>query len=208
MKKDTSILCDPVSYSQCWRIWLCSMPEIRKGHSKEKLVERLQFHVVWQDSNNCPSLYRCRRALPPSMITYPEVHFANNILDGFPEAVFGRPDNGWMDLELFFTWLRDTFIASLAARHVTKSVYVVRRWIFNPLEFGSQWTLQCPVIWSSSHHLKKIGDRLSLTILPKSASSTPILPKSPQLSPILSQSSCCPDHRCYCFYRTEYHQWC
>ncbi|XP_053402897.1 uncharacterized protein LOC123562153 [Mercenaria mercenaria] len=56
------------------------------------------------------------------LIVYPGQRFAYNPLEGFPEAVMGRTDNGWMDADLFATWLTDVFIPSINERGVRKPV--------------------------------------------------------------------------------------
>ena len=58
----------------------------------------------------------------PSMIAYPGQRFLQNPLEGFPDAVLGRSENGWMDSELFLTWLRDVFIPSVDQRGVKKPI--------------------------------------------------------------------------------------
>lgn len=45
------------------------------------------------------------------MIVYPGQRFGYNILDGFEDAAFGRSDNGWMDTELFMTWLTSVYLS-------------------------------------------------------------------------------------------------
>lgn len=56
------------------------------------------------------------------LIVYPGQRFAYNPLEGFPEAVMGRTENGWMDSDLFATWLIDVFIPSVNERAVRKPV--------------------------------------------------------------------------------------
>ena len=56
------------------------------------------------------------------MIVYPGQRFLQNPLEGFPDAVLGRSENGWMDSELFLTWLRDVFIPSVEQRGVKKPI--------------------------------------------------------------------------------------
>jgi hypothetical protein len=40
-----------------------------------------------------------------SMIIYLGQRFAYNPLEGFEDAAFGRSENGWMDSEVFISWL-------------------------------------------------------------------------------------------------------
>ncbi|XP_060578915.1 uncharacterized protein LOC132735898 [Ruditapes philippinarum] len=59
---------------------------------------------------------------PKPLIVYPGKRFATNPLEGFPEAVMGRTENGWMDSELFVTWLRDVFVPALDDRAIKRPV--------------------------------------------------------------------------------------
>ncbi|XP_071138373.1 uncharacterized protein [Mytilus edulis] len=54
----------------------------------------------------------------PPMIVYPGVRFKYNPLEGFEDAILGRSINGWMDSDLFLTWLRETFLPHIKARKV------------------------------------------------------------------------------------------
>ena len=53
--------------------------------------------------------------LPP-MIVYPGVRFHYNPLEGFENAVMGRSENGWMDSNLFYTWITETFHPSVQVK--------------------------------------------------------------------------------------------
>ncbi|XP_050400998.1 uncharacterized protein LOC126817869 [Patella vulgata] len=56
------------------------------------------------------------------LIVFPGQRFSYNPLEGFEEASFGRTENGWMDSELFSTWLRDMFIPEVVERGVRRPV--------------------------------------------------------------------------------------
>ncbi|CAG2186154.1 unnamed protein product [Mytilus edulis] len=58
----------------------------------------------------------------PPMIVYPGVRFKYNPLEGFEDAILGRSINGWMDSDLFLTWLRETFLPHIKARKVSLPV--------------------------------------------------------------------------------------
>jgi hypothetical protein len=55
------------------------------------------------------------------MIIFPGQRFSYNPLDGFEEAAMGRSETGWMDSEVFTSWLKDVFIPGIEARHVKKT---------------------------------------------------------------------------------------
>jgi len=59
------------------------------------------------------------------MIIYPGQQFSYNPLEGFEEAAMGRSDNGWMDSEVFTSWLTEVFIPEIEARHVKKPVLLL-----------------------------------------------------------------------------------
>jgi hypothetical protein len=59
------------------------------------------------------------------MIIYPGQRFAYNPLEGFEDAAFGRSENGWMDSEVFISWLRNVFIPSIESRNVRKPVLLL-----------------------------------------------------------------------------------
>ncbi|CAG2228145.1 unnamed protein product [Mytilus edulis] len=59
--------------------------------------------------------------LPP-MLVFPGERFRFNPLEGFTEAVLGRTKTGWMDSELFYTWVRDHFITAIKDRKVIRSI--------------------------------------------------------------------------------------
>ena len=52
------------------------------------------------------------------MIVFPGERFTRNMLEGFDEAVLGRSINGWMDSELFVSWLQTVFIPDIESRKV------------------------------------------------------------------------------------------
>ena len=52
------------------------------------------------------------------MIVFSGVRFAYQPLKDFPDAAFGRSDNGWMDSELFISWLQNVFVPHLDAKKV------------------------------------------------------------------------------------------
>lgn len=56
------------------------------------------------------------------LIVYPGQRFSYNPLEEYPDAVMGRTENGWMDSELFITWLSDVFVPSINERGVRKPV--------------------------------------------------------------------------------------
>ncbi|XP_061169161.1 uncharacterized protein LOC133178483 [Saccostrea echinata] len=60
-----------------------------------------------------------RHFLKP-LIVFPGQRFFYNPLDGFPEAVMGRTATGWMDKELFYTWMKDVFIPHINVSGVKK----------------------------------------------------------------------------------------
>lgn len=59
------------------------------------------------------------------MIIYPGQRFSYNPLEGFEEAALGRSDNGWMDSEVFTSWLQEVFIPGVEARQVKKPVLLL-----------------------------------------------------------------------------------
>ncbi|CAG2246721.1 unnamed protein product [Mytilus edulis] len=62
--------------------------------------------------------------LPP-MLVFPGERFRYNPLEGFTEAVLGRTKTGWMDSELFYTWVRDHFITAIKDRKVKRPVILL-----------------------------------------------------------------------------------
>ena len=53
------------------------------------------------------------------MIVFPGQRFSYDPLQGFEDGgAFGRSDSGWMDTELFTTWLRDVFLPGIKERGV------------------------------------------------------------------------------------------
>ena len=52
------------------------------------------------------------------LIVYPGQRFGYNPLEGFLDAEMGRSENGWMDSELFLTWMKQVFIPSINERGV------------------------------------------------------------------------------------------
>ena len=59
------------------------------------------------------------------MIVFPGQRFNYNPLHGFEEAFLGRSDNGWMDTELFFTWLKEVFLPEINRRQVKRPVLLL-----------------------------------------------------------------------------------
>lgn len=59
------------------------------------------------------------------MIVYAGQRFSYNPLDGFDEAVMGRSENGWMDTELFKTWLSDVFVKDINQQNLKKPVILI-----------------------------------------------------------------------------------
>ena len=59
------------------------------------------------------------------MIIYPGQRFSYNPLEGFEKAALGRSENGWMDSELFTSWLKEVFIPGVEARHIKKPVLLL-----------------------------------------------------------------------------------
>ncbi|CAC5414167.1 unnamed protein product [Mytilus coruscus] len=55
------------------------------------------------------------------ILVFPGERFRYNPLEGLTETVLGRTKTGWMDSELFYTWLRDHFITAIKDR---KSAWV------------------------------------------------------------------------------------
>lgn len=64
----------------------------------------------------------CITQVTKPMIVYPWVRFSYNPLEGFPDSVFGRAETGWMDSELFVTWLAEVFEPALSDREIKRSV--------------------------------------------------------------------------------------
>ncbi|XP_046581221.1 MFS-type transporter clz9-like, partial [Haliotis rubra] len=56
------------------------------------------------------------------MIVYPGSRFHYNPLEGFESAVLGRSESGWMDSELFASWLHTVFIPHINRCAVKKPV--------------------------------------------------------------------------------------
>ncbi|MEW8544190.1 MAG: hypothetical protein AB2693_11710, partial [Candidatus Thiodiazotropha sp.] len=52
------------------------------------------------------------------LIVYPGERFSYNPLEGFPDAVLGRTVSGWMDKDLFATWLKDVFLPGVKERGI------------------------------------------------------------------------------------------
>ncbi|CAC5358555.1 unnamed protein product [Mytilus coruscus] len=61
----------------------------------------------------------------PTMFVFPGERFRYNLLEGFTEAVLGRTKTGWMDSELFYTWVRDHFISAIQDRKVKRPVILL-----------------------------------------------------------------------------------
>lgn len=56
------------------------------------------------------------------MMVYPGVRFSYNPLERFPFLFFGRTESGWMDSELFVTWLSEVFEPALSEREIKHPV--------------------------------------------------------------------------------------
>ena len=60
------------------------------------------------------------------MLVFPGKNFRHEFMERFyhflPDATFGRSSNGWMDSELFSTWLELTFNAYVINMHIPKPV--------------------------------------------------------------------------------------
>ena len=69
----------------------------------------------------CRGMNATAHSLRP-MIIYPGQRFSKNMLEGFEEAVMGRSDNGWMDIELFVQWLKTVFLPDIEERQVKRPV--------------------------------------------------------------------------------------
>ncbi|KAL8586989.1 hypothetical protein ACOMHN_062400 [Nucella lapillus] len=54
------------------------------------------------------------------LIIFPGKRFGYDPLEGFPEAHFAKSDNGWIDGEIFATWLKTAFIP--ATNHLPRPV--------------------------------------------------------------------------------------
>ncbi|XP_060556862.1 uncharacterized protein LOC132717417 [Ruditapes philippinarum] len=59
------------------------------------------------------------------MIVYPGERVRADILEGFQEAAIGRSPNGWMESELFLTWITDVFIPFLDERQVKRPILLL-----------------------------------------------------------------------------------
>ena len=58
----------------------------------------------------------------PPLIVFAGQRFSYNPLEGCEDAVMGRSENGWMDSELFKTWLSDVFVKHLNEKVVPRPV--------------------------------------------------------------------------------------
>ena len=59
------------------------------------------------------------------MIVYAGKRFGFNPLEGFSEAHLGRTDSGWMDSELFCSWLKQVFEPYLTQKDVKRPVLLL-----------------------------------------------------------------------------------
>ena len=59
------------------------------------------------------------------LIVFPGQRFTRYMLEGFEEAVMGRSANGWMDSDLFATWLKTVFIPDIDQRQVKRPVILL-----------------------------------------------------------------------------------
>ncbi|CAC5411012.1 unnamed protein product [Mytilus coruscus] len=91
-------------------------PEI-STRTPQKLADKSQITVL-----ACMSA--TAHYLPP-MLVFPGERFRYNPLEGFTEAVLGRTKTGWMDSELFYTWVRDHFITAIKDRKVKRPVILL-----------------------------------------------------------------------------------
>ena len=57
-----------------------------------------------------------------TLIVYAGHRFSYSPLEEFPDAVFGRTNTGWMDSELFHTWLKDVFEPALEEHSIKRPV--------------------------------------------------------------------------------------
>ena len=55
-------------------------------------------------------------------VIFPGQRFTYNPLQGFPEAILGHSASGWMESELFLTWLKDVFSPALDENGIKRPV--------------------------------------------------------------------------------------
>ncbi|XP_060584711.1 uncharacterized protein LOC132740757 [Ruditapes philippinarum] len=67
-------------------------------------------------------MHECGRSVLKPLIVYPGVRFNYDPPEGFADAVFGRTESGWMDSELFVTWLTEVFETALSEREIKRPV--------------------------------------------------------------------------------------
>lgn len=92
------------------------------------------------------------------LIVYPGKRFASNSLDGFEDAVMGRTETGWMDSELFLTWLKDVFSPALDARSIKRSVVLFvdghsTHCILEASKFCRENAILCCIVYLSTLHI-------------------------------------------------------
>ncbi|XP_060602779.1 uncharacterized protein LOC132755864 [Ruditapes philippinarum] len=56
------------------------------------------------------------------LIVYAGQRLTYNPPEEFPEAILGRTDTGWMDSDLFYTWLKDVFAPALEENSIRRPV--------------------------------------------------------------------------------------
>ena len=63
------------------------------------------------------------------MFVFPGKNFRQDFMERFyhylPNATFGRLSNGWMDAELFLTWLDSTFDTYVTEKHIPRPVLLI-----------------------------------------------------------------------------------
>ncbi|CAC5405423.1 unnamed protein product [Mytilus coruscus] len=104
--------------------WVIDMEKIGYGQTKQQLLYTVK-KILDHDGRKTPFkdtlpgkdwLYAFMKRHPEISTRTPQKlgeRFRYNPLEGFTEAVLGRTKTGWMDSELFYTWVRDHFITAI-----------------------------------------------------------------------------------------------
>ncbi|KAL8573331.1 hypothetical protein ACOMHN_032793 [Nucella lapillus] len=93
------------------------------GFTKIIASKNERVYQVTSDTHTQITVLACVSAsgevLDP-LIIFPGKRFGYDPLEGFPEAHFAKSDNGWIDGEIFATWLKTAFIP--ATNHLPRPV--------------------------------------------------------------------------------------
>jgi hypothetical protein len=101
------------------------------------------------------------------MLVFPGQRFSYNPLKGMEQdAYLGRSLNGWMDSELFFTWLKEVFIPEINTRQVKRPVLLLVDGHFThlTLESSKLCSQENIILYCLLEHASHLMQPLDLTL--------------------------------------------